>query len=166
MPAGLTLAMQQMWPVGDTPEQLQAATERAAHILDGLEDVYLHAAENDDYIGVQTYSRQRVGPERTLGNEDGVETTIMGYEFWPESLEATIRRAWDVTNHTPIIVTENGIAATDDTRRDRVRASRPARACSRASTTAIDVRRVHVLEPARQLRVGDPGTGRRSGSSE
>ena len=41
----------------------------------------------------------------------------MGYEFWPESLEATIRRAWDVTNHTPIIVTENGIAATDDTRR-------------------------------------------------
>ena len=117
VPAGLTLAMQQMWPVGDSPEQLQAAAERAAHILDGLEDVYLHAAENDDYIGVQTYSRQRVGPERTLGNEDGVETTIMGYEFWPESLEATIRRAWDVTNHTPIIVTENGIAATDDTRR-------------------------------------------------
>jgi beta-glucosidase len=117
VPAGLTLAMQQMWPVGDSPEQLQAAAERAAHILDGLEDVYLHAAEDDDYIGVQTYSRQRVGPERTLGNEDGVETTIMGYEFWPESLEATIRRAWDVTNHTPIIVTENGIAATDDTRR-------------------------------------------------
>ena len=89
--------------------------------------MYLHAAEHDDYIGVQTYSRQRVGPERTLGNEEGVETTIMGYEFWPESLEATIRRAWDVTNHTPIIVTENGIAATDDTRRVEYVRSRPAR---------------------------------------
>jgi beta-glucosidase len=117
VPAGLTLAMQQMWPVGDTPEALDAATQRAARILDGLEDVYLHAAVDDDYIGVQTYSRSRVGPEGTLGPEDGVETTIMGYEFWPEALEATIRRAWDVTNQTPILVTENGIAATDDTRR-------------------------------------------------
>ena len=88
-----------------------------ARILDGLEDVYLHAAENDDYIGVQTYSRQRVGPQGDLGPEEGVETTIMGYEFWPEALEATIRRAWDMTRHTPILVTENGIAAIDDTRR-------------------------------------------------
>ena len=93
--------MQQMWPVGDTPEALDVATQRAARILDGLEDVYLHAAIDDDYIGVQTYSRSRVGPEGTLGPEDGVETTIMGYEFWPEALEATIRRAWDVTNQTP-----------------------------------------------------------------
>jgi beta-glucosidase len=117
VPAGLTLAMQQMWPVGDTPEALDAATQRAARILDGLEDVFLRAAVDDDYIGVQTYSRTRVGPEGTLGNEDGVETTIMGYEFWPEALEATIRRAWDMTQQTPILVTENGIAATDDTRR-------------------------------------------------
>ena len=59
--------MQQMWPVGDTPEALEAAAQRAARILDGLEDVYLHAAVDDDYIGVQTYSRSRVGPEGTLG---------------------------------------------------------------------------------------------------
>ena len=109
--------MQQMWPVGDTNEEKEAAAARAARILDGLEDVYLHAAENDDYIGVQTYSRQRVGPQGDLGPEEGVETTIMGYEFWPEALEATIRRAWDMTRHTPILVTENGIAAIDDTRR-------------------------------------------------
>jgi beta-glucosidase len=41
----------------------------------------------------------------------------MGYEFWPEALEATIRRAWEVTEQIPILVTENGVAATDDTRR-------------------------------------------------
>ena len=41
----------------------------------------------------------------------------MGYEFWPESLEATIRRAWEVTDGVPILVTENGIGTDDDTRR-------------------------------------------------
>ena len=41
----------------------------------------------------------------------------MGYEFWPEALEATIRRAWAETDHVPVLVTENGIATADDTRR-------------------------------------------------
>ena len=41
----------------------------------------------------------------------------MGCEFWPEALEACIRRAWDVTDGIPVMVTENGIATSDDTRR-------------------------------------------------
>jgi beta-glucosidase len=82
-----------------------------------MEDVYLEAARSDDFIGVQTYSRTRISPEGTLGPEDGVETTIMGYEFWPQALEATIRRAFAVTDGVPVYVTENGIAATDDSRR-------------------------------------------------
>jgi len=110
-PVGLTLAMTQMWPVDE------AGAERAAHILAGMEDPFLEAARDDDFIGVQTYTRERVGADGVLGPEEGVETTIMGYEFWPEALEATIRRAWDVTDHTPVLVTENGIAATDDSRR-------------------------------------------------
>lgn len=40
----------------------------------------------------------------------------MGYEFWPEALEASIRHAISVAG-TPVIVTENGIGTTDDTRR-------------------------------------------------
>jgi beta-glucosidase len=51
------------------------------------------------------------------GPEPGVPTTQMGYEFWPEALEATIRRAWEVTQHVPLFVTENGIATTDDAER-------------------------------------------------
>ena len=43
----------------------------------------------------------------------------MGYEFWPEALEATIRRAWEVTERTPIFVTENGIGTDDDDERVR-----------------------------------------------
>ena len=52
-----------------------------------------------------------------LGPEPGVRTTLMGYEFWPEALEETIRRAWDLTDHTPILVTENGIGTDKDEER-------------------------------------------------
>ena len=41
----------------------------------------------------------------------------MGYEFWPEALEATIRRAWEVTGGVPVLVTENGIGTDDDAER-------------------------------------------------
>jgi beta-glucosidase len=42
----------------------------------------------------------------------------MGYEFWPDALEATIRRAWEYTGGTvPLIVTENGIGTTKDEER-------------------------------------------------
>ena len=51
----------------------------------------------------------------------------MGYEFWPEALEATIRRAWEVTGgHVPVLVTENGIGTDDDQQRIDVRSPRPA----------------------------------------
>lgn len=80
------------------------------------EDVFLGAAAGDDFVGVNTYTRHRVGPEGFLAPEDGVERTGMGYEHWPEALEATVRRAWDLTG-LPVLVTENGIATFDDARR-------------------------------------------------
>jgi beta-glucosidase len=41
----------------------------------------------------------------------------MGYELYPQALEATIRRAWEVTEHVPVLVTENGIGTDDDEQR-------------------------------------------------
>jgi beta-glucosidase len=109
-PVGLTLAMTDY-------QAVDGGEERRDRIRRNMEDVYLEAARQDDFIGVQTYSRARVGPDGAMGPEDGVEQTQMGYEFWPESLEATIRRAWEVTDGVPIMVTENGIGTDDDTRR-------------------------------------------------
>jgi beta-glucosidase len=40
----------------------------------------------------------------------------MGYEFWPEALEATIRQASAIAK-VPVIVTENGIGTDKDDRR-------------------------------------------------
>jgi beta-glucosidase len=40
----------------------------------------------------------------------------MGYEFWPEALEQTVRYA-SAQAKVPVYVTENGIGTEDDTRR-------------------------------------------------
>ena len=66
---------------------------------------------------MQTYSRTRIGPDGDLGGEDGVPVLAMGYEFYPQALEATIRRAWEVTDHVPVLVSENGIGTDDDDQR-------------------------------------------------
>ena len=36
-----------------------------------MEDVFFDATTGDDFVGVQTYSRTRVGPDGVLGPEDG-----------------------------------------------------------------------------------------------
>ena len=82
-----------------------------------IEDVFLEAARGDDFVGVQCYSRIRVGPQGLLDPDGDARLTQMGYEFWPDALAATIRRAWDVTGKVPVLVTENGIATEDDTER-------------------------------------------------
>jgi beta-glucosidase len=105
-PVGLTLAMtdNQAVPGGEA--------ERDAY-RGPMEDVFLEAARGDDFVGVQCYSRHRFGPDGMLPPEDGVPLTQMGYEFWPEALEATIRRAVAVAG-VPVLVTENGIGTDDD----------------------------------------------------
>jgi beta-glucosidase len=59
----------------------------------------------------------RVGPDGALDVERGVPVTTMGYERWPQGLEATIRRASLMTGGIPVFVTENGISTEDDSER-------------------------------------------------
>jgi len=106
-PVGLTLSM--------TDFQTQPGGEEwVERIRRPSEDVFLESTPGDDFIGVQTYTRSRVGPDGNLGPEPGVPTTQMGYEFYPEALEGTIRRAWMKTGGLPVLVTENGVGTDDD----------------------------------------------------
>jgi beta-glucosidase len=89
--------------------------QHAARLRYLLNDVYLEAARGDDFIGVQVYTRKRVGPDGVLPPPESAEVTQIGYEFWPEALEATIRIA--AAAGIPVIVTENGIATAEDERR-------------------------------------------------
>jgi beta-glucosidase len=77
---------------------------------------WFEAARHSDFIGVQTYSRSRVNSQGFAGPEPGVELTQSGEEFYPESLEHTIRLAAQATGK-PVYVTENGIATENDARR-------------------------------------------------
>jgi beta-glucosidase len=111
VPVGLTLSMTEYVAV-------DGGEERMARMRHAMEDVFLDATDGDDFLGVQTYSRLRIGPRGVLGPEDGVRVLDMGYEFWPQSLEACLRRAWDRTGgRVPLLVTENGIGTTDDAQR-------------------------------------------------
>ncbi len=109
-PVGLTLSMHDF-------QALPGGEERLERIRRPTEDVFLEATAGDDFVGVQCYTRMRVGPEGVLGAEEGVPVTQMGYEFWPRALEATVRRAWEFTGGTPVLVTENGIGTADDGQR-------------------------------------------------
>jgi beta-glucosidase len=114
VPVGMTLAMTdyQALPGGE------AYRDRVRR---GMQDIFLEVTEGDDFLGVQTYSRARFGPDGAVRPEPGspiVET--MGYERWPDALEATLRTAWEFTGGAvPLIVTESGIATEDD--EDRIR---------------------------------------------
>jgi beta-glucosidase len=111
VPVGLTLSM-------DDYQAVDGGESKRDQIRRSMEDVFLEATQGDDFVGVQTYSRSRIGPTGRIGGEAGVPTLIMGYEYYPQALEATIRRAWEVTKgEVPILVTENGIGTDDDAQR-------------------------------------------------
>lgn len=82
------------------------------------EDIFLDAAEGDDWIGVQAYLRTFIDPQgNPLPVPEGAETTLTGWEYFPPALGIGIRNAWERTGGVPIVVTENGIATQDDARR-------------------------------------------------
>lgn len=129
---GLTLSMADWQAAGGGEARMEAYRHK-------MEDVFLEACRGDDFVGVQAYTRERIGPEGRLPPEAGVETTLMGYEFWPEALEATIRRASEVTGGVPVVVTENGIGTDDDARRVEY-VTRALQGVHRCLDDGIDVR--------------------------
>ncbi len=77
---------------------------------------YLPFIQDDDFFGLQNYTRTLMGPDGSLPVPEGAETTQMGYEFYPQALGHVIRTVYK-SLPIPIMVTENGVATADDTRR-------------------------------------------------
>lgn len=77
---------------------------------------YLPYIKEDDFFGLQNYTRSLMGPDGILPNPKGAEVTQMDYEFYPQALEHVIRRVHQELD-IPIMITENGIATSDDRRR-------------------------------------------------
>jgi beta-glucosidase len=112
--------------------------DRRDRIKAECQDIFFEAARGDDFIGVQTYTRNRIGADGILKPPAGAETTLMGYEFYPEALEATIRQASAIAK-VPVIVTENGIGTDKDDRRIEY-VARALNGVARCINDGIDVR--------------------------
>ncbi len=123
VPAGVTLALPDLqYEDGATP---------GAHPLElnaRVSDQFFELARDDDFVGVQTYTRNRFGPQGPRGPHvelgkrlppEQPDTTQLGQEVYPQALGNTIRRAWQRTGGTPILVTESGIATAFDEKRIR-----------------------------------------------
>jgi len=130
-PVGLTLAL----------IDVQAAAggeSQAAEMRYAMSDQYLKQLCDDDFVGVQTYERLVVGPDGIIHPDDAVEKNQTGQEFYPEAIGDTIRHAAKVTG-IPVIVTENGLASTDDAQRVRF-FQRALRAVADTIEAGLDVR--------------------------
>lgn len=106
---GITLSLHDIQSVdGGEEAALKEWTEEFLH--------YLPFIQEDDFFGVQNYTRTIMGPEGSRPVPEGAETTQMGYEFYPQALENVIRSVHKRLP-IPLMITENGIATADDSRR-------------------------------------------------
>ncbi|GAE31542.1 glycoside hydrolase family 1 protein [Alkalihalobacillus hemicellulosilyticus] len=77
---------------------------------------YLPYIQDDDFLGVQNYSRKIHGANGYIKPDENTRLTKMGYEYYPEALGNVIRfvsKHWN----KPIIVTENGLSTDNDEER-------------------------------------------------
>ena len=112
------------------------------------QDIFLEATADDDFIGVQTYTRNHLFLPRIAAPltrlalafrpiEDriaarlldlktaapgtqalpGQRVTQMGWEYRPEALAAVVRRIAKLCPGKDLVVTENGVATTNDSER-------------------------------------------------
>ena len=117
------------------------------------EDFFLEAARGDDWVGVQAYTRTFIGPDGPRPIPDGTRDDTDRLGVLPAGARHALRNAWELTGGVPMIVTENGIATADDTRRidyTRARWTGLARRDGRRHQRP----RLPALERAGQLRVG------------
>ncbi len=77
---------------------------------------YLSYIEEDDFLGVQNYSRKIHGPEGVVKPDETFRLTKMGYEYYPEALGNVLKfvsKHW----HKSVLVTENGVSTDNDEER-------------------------------------------------
>ena len=130
-PVGLTLSMTDY-------QALPGGEARRDHVRREMEDLYLEAVASDDFLGVQCYSNTIFDANGTVSAGPDEELTGMGYRFYPQVVEASLRRAAELVS-IPLVVTENGISTADDTTRLRYLGAAIA-GVERALRAGLDVR--------------------------
>ena len=108
---GLTLALQELssGPGGDALYRRVFAEARAP---------FYAAASQDDFIGVQTYNKFRIGPEGYLPMPGEPMRDMSGFPTPPGALAVSVREAWTHAK-VPVLVSEHGHNTNNDAQRIR-----------------------------------------------
>lgn len=106
---GLTLSLHDV-------QYVEGGEENAKKSWDEEFTHYLPYIKDDDFLGVQNYTRSIFNKDGIMPVSKDAEITEMDYEFYPEALSHVIDKVHEEYKGD-IIVTENGITTKDDTRR-------------------------------------------------
>ncbi|MDI2129390.1 glycoside hydrolase family 1 protein [Yinghuangia seranimata] len=99
---------------------------------------FLEVSRGDDFVGVQTYTREVMGPMGPVPVPDDTPRSQTGWEVYPQALGHSVRWAAEVAQ-VPVVVTENGMATADDA--DRIAYTRTAlEGVRQALADGVDVR--------------------------
>ncbi|BAK33800.1 putative beta-galactosidase [Microlunatus phosphovorus NM-1] len=102
------------WTVSIADLQFDADGESAAREwFERYEGRFLRAARGDDFVGVQNYFRTTFDRNGLVPVGPDARMTDL-WEFYPQALGHAVKSAWEETEGTPILVTENGIPTGDD----------------------------------------------------
>ena len=103
---GITLSLHdfQVKPGGESEAEVEWVEEFVQ---------YLPYIYQDDFIGVQNYTRKIIGPEGRIKPPSDAPVTQMGYENYPAAISNVAKKVSEKFKGD-IIITENGIAIDDD----------------------------------------------------
>lgn len=128
------------WSVaGQAFQSTPGNEERFVEVKYAWEDKFLEAAREDDFIGVQAYTSQLVDATGIVPHPEDAGNTLTGWAYRPDAIGIALRNAAEVTRGVPALITENGIATTDDQRRIAYTSDALAHV-AQAMTDGIDVR--------------------------
>ena len=108
LPVGVSLAMADDQDGGSVARRDQVRAEAYG--------AWLEAARGDDFIGVQNYARYRWDTTGAKPPPPGARLDDRGQEVYAPSLAGAVRYAHQVSG-CPVVVTEHGVSAKDDTLR-------------------------------------------------
>ncbi|WP_217231467.1 glycoside hydrolase family 1 protein [Streptomyces anulatus] len=98
-------------------EAAPGAEQKLAEVRYLWEDMYLEGCRGDDFVGIQAYSTQTVDQDGLVPHTPSPDNTQVGLPYRPDALGIAVRHAHRFLDGIPILVTENGIATSDDERR-------------------------------------------------
>lgn len=101
----------------ESHQYIGAAIEKSHAINQQLYLPFIEAAKQDNFIGVQAYSRIIHDEVGMVKSGKDCELTQMGYEYYPQAIAGAVKFAHQHCT-LPIIITENGVAVSDDKRRE------------------------------------------------